>query len=36
MDPNIVTVRIVGTGRMGGAMATTLQESGFDLVVWNR
>jgi len=36
VDPNIVTVRIVGTGRMGGAMATTLQESGFDLVVWNR
>lgn len=32
----MVTVGIVGTGRMGGAMATRLQKSGFDLVVWNR
>jgi 3-hydroxyisobutyrate dehydrogenase-like beta-hydroxyacid dehydrogenase len=30
------TVAIVGTGRMGGAMAGTLGRAGFDLLVWNR
>lgn len=29
-------VAILGTGRMGGAMAGTLGRAGFDLVVWNR
>lgn len=30
------TVAIIGTGRMGGAMAGTLRRAGFDLVLWNR
>ena len=29
-------VAVLGTGRMGGAMAGTLTRAGFDLVVWNR
>ena len=27
---------MIGTGRMGAAMAGTLRQAGFDLVVWNR
>jgi 3-hydroxyisobutyrate dehydrogenase-like beta-hydroxyacid dehydrogenase len=27
---------VIGTGRMGAAMAGTLRQAGFDLVVWNR
>jgi 3-hydroxyisobutyrate dehydrogenase len=27
---------VIGTGRMGGAMATTLSRAGFDTVLWNR
>src|ERR1700680_2162057 len=30
------TVAILGTGKMGGAMARRLATSGFDLVLWNR
>jgi 3-hydroxyisobutyrate dehydrogenase-like beta-hydroxyacid dehydrogenase len=30
------TVAILGTGKMGGAMARRLASSGFDLVLWNR
>jgi 3-hydroxyisobutyrate dehydrogenase/2-hydroxy-3-oxopropionate reductase len=30
------TVAVIGTGRMGGAMAGTLRRGGFDLVLWNR
>src|SRR4051794_33528924 len=30
------TVAILGTGRMGGAMAATLRRNSFDVVVWNR
>jgi 3-hydroxyisobutyrate dehydrogenase-like beta-hydroxyacid dehydrogenase len=29
-------VAVLGTGRMGGAMAGTLARSGFEVVVWNR
>ena len=29
-------VSILGTGRMGGAMASTLSREGFEVVVWNR
>lgn len=29
-------VAVIGTGRMGGAMAGTLHRAGFELVVWNR
>jgi 3-hydroxyisobutyrate dehydrogenase-like beta-hydroxyacid dehydrogenase len=29
-------VAVIGTGRMGGAMASTLGRAGFDLVLWNR
>lgn len=29
-------VAILGTGRMGGAMAGTLRRAGFDVTVWNR
>jgi 3-hydroxyisobutyrate dehydrogenase-like beta-hydroxyacid dehydrogenase len=36
VDSHNVTVGIVGTGRMGSAMAARLEQSGFDLVVWNR
>jgi 3-hydroxyisobutyrate dehydrogenase-like beta-hydroxyacid dehydrogenase len=30
------TVAILGTGKMGGAMARRLASSGFDVVLWNR
>lgn len=30
------TAAVIGTGRMGGAMARRLHGSGFDLVLWNR
>jgi len=30
------TVAVIGTGRMGAAMAKTLARAGFDLVLWNR
>jgi len=30
------TVAVIGTGRMGGAMAATIGRAGFDIVVWNR
>jgi 3-hydroxyisobutyrate dehydrogenase-like beta-hydroxyacid dehydrogenase len=30
------TVAILGTGKMGGAMARRLAASGFDLILWNR
>ena len=30
------TVAILGTGKMGGAMARRLASSGFDLMLWNR
>jgi len=29
-------VAVIGTGRMGGAMATTISRAGFDTVLWNR
>jgi 3-hydroxyisobutyrate dehydrogenase-like beta-hydroxyacid dehydrogenase len=32
----MTTVAILGTGRMGGAMARRLAASGFDLTLWNR
>ena len=32
----MTTVAVLGTGRMGGAMAGTLSRAGFDVVVWNR
>jgi 3-hydroxyisobutyrate dehydrogenase-like beta-hydroxyacid dehydrogenase len=31
-----VTVAVIGTGRMGGAMAGTLRRAGFPVRVWNR
>jgi 3-hydroxyisobutyrate dehydrogenase-like beta-hydroxyacid dehydrogenase len=30
------TVAVLGTGRMGGAIARRLKESGFELTLWNR
>ncbi|MEE8406564.1 MAG: NAD(P)-dependent oxidoreductase [Acidimicrobiia bacterium] len=30
------TVAVIGTGRMGGAMAATLHRAAFDLILWNR
>ena len=30
------TVAVIGTGRMGGAMAGTISRAGFDTVLWNR
>ena len=27
---------VIGTGRMGGAMAATISRAGFDTVLWNR
>jgi 3-hydroxyisobutyrate dehydrogenase-like beta-hydroxyacid dehydrogenase len=30
------TVAVIGTGRMGGAMAGTINRAGFDTVLWNR
>jgi 3-hydroxyisobutyrate dehydrogenase-like beta-hydroxyacid dehydrogenase len=30
------TVAVLGTGRMGGAMAATLRRAGYELVLWNR
>ena len=32
----MTTVAVLGTGKMGGAMARRLAASGFDLVLWNR
>jgi len=32
----MTTVGLLGTGRMGGAMARALRAAGFDLVLWNR
>jgi 3-hydroxyisobutyrate dehydrogenase len=32
----MTTVAILGTGKMGGAMARRLAASGFDLTLWNR
>ena len=32
----MTTVAVLGTGKMGGAMASRLAASGFDLVLWNR
>ncbi len=32
----LMTVAVVGTGRMGGAMVGTLRRSGFPVRVWNR
>ncbi len=31
-----LTVAVLGTGRMGGAMAGRLHRAGYDLVLWNR
>ncbi len=33
---NATRVAIIGTGKMGGAMARRLASSGFDLTLWNR
>lgn len=30
------TVAVIGTGRMGGAMASTIVRAGFDTILWNR
>ncbi|HET7234820.1 MAG TPA: NAD(P)-dependent oxidoreductase [Actinomycetota bacterium] len=30
------TVAVIGTGRMGGSMAATIDRAGFDVVLWNR
>ncbi len=30
------SVAVIGTGRMGGAMAATIGRAGFDVVLWNR
>jgi 3-hydroxyisobutyrate dehydrogenase-like beta-hydroxyacid dehydrogenase len=32
----VTKVAVLGTGRMGGAMAATLRRGGFEVVVWNR
>jgi 3-hydroxyisobutyrate dehydrogenase-like beta-hydroxyacid dehydrogenase len=32
----MTTVAVLGTGKMGGAMARRLKQSGFDLILWNR
>jgi 3-hydroxyisobutyrate dehydrogenase-like beta-hydroxyacid dehydrogenase len=32
----VTTVAVLGTGKMGGAIARRLAASGFDLVLWNR
>jgi 3-hydroxyisobutyrate dehydrogenase-like beta-hydroxyacid dehydrogenase len=34
--PKTATVAILGTGKMGGAMARRLASSGFDISLWNR
>lgn len=36
MMANLPTVAVIGTGRMGGAMAATLRRGAFDVVLWNR
>lgn len=36
MGANLGTVAVIGTGRMGAAMATTISRAGFDVRVWNR
>src|SRR3954470_21234130 len=33
---SVRTVAVIGTGRMGGAMAATISRAGFDTVLWNR
>ncbi len=35
-DGNRPTVAVIGVGRMGGAMATTIGRAGFDVLLWNR
>src|SRR5580704_12776880 len=35
-NEDVTTVAILGTGKMGGAMARRLASSGFDLTLWNR
>src|SRR3954464_13022525 len=30
------TVAVIGTGRMGGAMAATISRGGFETILWNR
>ena len=32
----MTTVGLLGTGRMGSAMAKAIRAAGFDLVIWNR
>ena len=36
MGEDRATVAVIGTGRMGGAMAATIGRAGFDIVLWNR
>ncbi len=36
MNPGVSSVSILGTGRMGGAMAGTLRRAGFEVRLWNR
>lgn len=36
MEGGRITVAVIGTGRMGTAMAGTIASAGFDVVVWNR
>src|SRR5262245_61208358 len=30
------TVAVIGTGRMGGAMAGTISRAGYEIILWNR
>ncbi|HEY6566030.1 MAG TPA: NAD(P)-dependent oxidoreductase [Actinomycetota bacterium] len=36
MEGSSSTVAVIGTGRMGGAMASSIARGGFDVVLWNR
>ena len=36
MGTDRATVAVIGTGRMGGAMAATISRAGFETVLWNR
>lgn len=36
MGKDQATVAVIGTGRMGGAMAATISRAGFGVVLWNR
>ena len=36
MEGTSSTVAVIGTGRMGGAMASSIVRGGFDVVLWNR